>query len=157
MPVTPPEDGFLDAVVEETLINTHRAETRFRVTAGIGAAIAASFVAWMVIVLPSELPTEPEAMLETVAITMNVEKTFRLTFDSGRELQAAAISVELPPGVEIVGYEGRASVRWRTNIKAGTNILELPLIVRSGNGGGVLARLQHEGKQKTFEFAVEVI
>lgn len=157
IPVPPPEDGFLDAVVEETLINTHRNETRFRATAGIGAAIAAGVVAWLVLVLPADLPTQPEAALETVAITMNVEKTFRLTFDSRRELQAAAISVELPDGVEIVGYEGRDSVRWRTTVKAGTNILELPIIVRSGSGGAVLARLEHEGKQKTFEFAVTVI
>ena len=157
MPVPPPEDGFLDAVVEETLINTHRTETRFRATAGIGAAIAAGIVAWLVLVLPPELPTQPEAGLETVTITMNVEKTFRLTFDSKRELQAAAISVNLPQGVEIVGYEGRDSVRWRTTVKEGTNILELPLIVRSGNGGAVLARLEHQGKEKTFEFAVTVI
>ena len=157
IPVPLPEDGFLDAVVEETLIDTHRTETRFRATAGIGAALAASVVAWMVFVLPAELPTQPEATLETVTITMNVEKTFRLTFDSKRELQAAAISVELPAGVEIVGYEGRDSVRWRTTVKPGTNILELPIIVRSGNGGAVFARLEHEGKQKTFEFAVKVI
>lgn len=157
IPVPPPEHGFLDAVVEETLINTHRNETRFRATASIGAAIAASVVAWLVLVLPAELPTQPDATLETVTITMNVEKTFRLTFDSKRELQAAAISVDLPAGVEIVGYEGRESVRWRTTVIAGTNILELPIIVRSGNGGAVLARLEHEGKQKTFEFAVEVI
>ncbi len=157
MPVPPPEDGFLDAIVEEALINTHRNETRFRVTAGIGAAAAAGIVAWLVLVLPSDLPTPPEATLETVAITLNVEKTFRLTFESKRELQAAAISVELPDGVEVVGYEGRDSVRWRTTVKQGTNILELPIIVRSGNGGAVLARLEHEGKQKTFEFAVKVI
>ena len=157
IPVPPPEDGFLDAVVEETLINTHRNETRFRATAGIGAAIAAGVVAWLVLVLPAELPTQPEAMLETVTITMNVEKTFRLTFDSKRELHAAAISVDLPKGVEIVGYEGRDSVRWRTTVNAGTNILELPIIVRSGKGGAVLARLEHEGKQRTFEFAVKVI
>lgn len=157
IPVPPPEDGFLDAVVEETVINTHRNETRFRATAGIGAAIAASLVAWLVLVLPADLPTAPEGTLESVNITMNVEKTFRVTFESKRELQAAAISVELPPGVEIVGYEGRASVRWRTTVTAGTNILELPIIVRSGNGGAVLARLEHEGKQKTFEFAVKVI
>ena len=157
MPVPPPEDGFLDAVVEETVINTHRNETRFRATAGIGAAIAASLVAWLVLVLPADLPTPPESTLESVTITMNVEKTFRVTFESKRELQAAAISVELPPGVEIVGYEGRDSVRWRTTVTAGTNILELPIIVRSGNGGAVLARLEHEGKQKTFEFAVKVI
>lgn len=157
IPVPPPEDGFLDAVVEEAIINTHRNETRFRATAGIGAAIAAGVVAWLVLVLPAELPTQPEATLETVTITMNTEKTFRLTFDSKRELQAAAILVELPPGVEIVGYEGQGSVRWRTTINAGTNILELPIIVRSGNGGEVLARLEHEGRQKTFEFAVKVI
>lgn len=157
IPVPPPEDGFLDAVVEKTLINTHRNETRFRATAGIGAAIAAGVVAWLVLVFPADLPTQPEAALETVAITMNVEKTFRLTFDSRRELQAAAISVELPDGVEIVGYEGRDSVRWRTTVKAGTNILELPIIVRSGSGGAVLARLEHKGKQKIFKFAVTVI
>lgn len=157
IPVPSPADGFLDAIVEEAIINTHRNETRFRATAGIGAAIAAGVVAWLVLVLPAELPTQPEATLETVTITLNVEKTFRLTFDSKRELQAAAILVELPPGVEIVGYEGQDSVRWRTTVKAGTNILELPIIVRSGNGGEVLARLEHEGRQKTFEFAVKVI
>jgi len=156
LPVTQPDDGFLDAVVEETIINTHRNETRFRLTAGIGGAIAAGIVAWLVFVLPTDLPTAPEGELETVTITMNVEKTFRLTFDSKRELQAAAISVDLPDGVEIVGYEGRDSVRWTTTVKAGTNILELPIVVRSGTGGQVLARLEHEGKQKTFTFAVQV-
>lgn len=156
LPVTPPEDGFLDAVVEETIIDTHRNETRFRVTAGIGGAIAAGIVAWLVLVLPSELPTEPAGALETVTITMNVEKTFRLTFESKRELQAAAISVELPEGVEVVGYEGQDSVRWTTTVKEGTNILELPIIVRSGNGGAIHARLEHEGKEKTFAFAVQV-
>ena len=65
--------------------------------------------------------------------------------------------MQLPAGVEIVGYEGRDSVRWKTTVKAGTNILELPIVVRSGNGGAILARLEHEGKQKTFEFAVRVI
>ena len=154
LPVTQPDDGFLDAVVEETIINTHRNETRFRLTAGIGGAIAAGIVAWLVLVLPADLPTAPGDALETV--TINVEKTFRLTFDSKRELQAAAISVDLPDGVEIVGYEGRDSVRWTTTVNAGTNILELPIVVRSGKGGQILARLEHEGKQKTFTFAVQV-
>ncbi len=47
-------------------------------------------------------------------------------------------------------------MRWTTTVKAGTNILELPIIVRSGKGGEILARLEHEGKQKTFAFAVQV-
>lgn len=157
LPVPRPDDGFLDAVVEETIIDTHRNEMRFRATAGLGGAIAAGIVVWLVLVLPADLPTQDEVTIETVSITMNVEKTFRLTFDSKHELQAAAISVRLPDGVEIVGYEGRDSVRWKTTVKAGTNILELPIVVRSGDGGAILARLEHEGKQKTFEFEVRVI
>ncbi len=156
LPVSAPEDGFLDAVLEETIISTHRNEARFRATAGIGGAIAAGLVAWLVLVLPADLPTQPEGVIETVTITMNVEKTFRLTFESKHELQAAAISVQLPDGVEVVGYEGRDSVRWTTTVKAGTNILELPIVVRSGNGGAIHARLEHEGKAKTFAFAVKV-
>ena len=157
IPVPAPDPGFLDSVVEETIINTHRTETRFRMTAGIGGALAAGIVAWLVFALPTDLPTPSVDTMETVSITMNVEKTFRLTFDSKHELQAAAISVQLPEGVEITGYEGRDNVRWTTTVKAGTNILELPIVVRSGNGGAILARLEHEGKQKTFEFAVKVI
>ncbi len=157
MPVTPPEDGFLDTVVEDVLITNHRNETRFRATAGIGGAIAAGIVAWLVFALPSDLPTAPDTTLETVTIALNVEKTFRLTFESERELQAAAISIELPRGVEVVGYEGRDSVRWSTTVKPGTNILELPIVVRSGDGGPVLARLEHEGKETSFEFSIKVI
>lgn len=156
LPVAPPEDGFLDAIVEETLIDTHRTQTRFRATAAIGGAIAAGVVAWLVLVLPANPPLDPARDLRTVSITMNVEKTFRLTFESESELQAAAISVELPRGVEIVGYDGRGFVRWTTDIKPGMNVLELPIVVRYGDGGQILARLEHEGKQKSFEFAVEV-
>ena len=157
LPVTPPEDGFLESVLEETIINTHRTETRFKATAAIGSAIAAGVIAWLVLVLPADLPSNSGDTLESVTIAMNVEKTFRLTFESDSALGAAAVSVELPSGVEVVGYDGRESVSWTTDIKAGVNILKLPIIVRFGEGGPILARLEHDGKHKSFEFAVEVI
>lgn len=158
MPVTPPEDGFLDSVVGQTVVRTHRNEAWFWSSAGIGGAVAASVIGWFILAMPANPPAPDSfAELETVAISLNVEKTFRLTFDSQRELQEATLTVRLPDGVEVVGYEGRDSVRWTTHVKPGTNILELPLIVRSGDGGEVLARIEHEGKQKSFEFAVTVI
>jgi len=158
MPLPSPEDGFLDSVVEIALVRTHRNEKRFWSSAGIGGAIAAGVIGWMVLSLPADLPqvTDP-TQLDTVTISLNVEKTVKLTFNSSRELQAATLSLQLPAGVEVVGYEGRTSVRWRTTVKPGTNILELPIIVRSGNGGAILARVEHEGKQQSFEFAVTVI
>jgi len=158
IPVTPPEDGFLDSVVGQTVVRSHRNEAWFWSSAGIGGAVAASVIAWFILAFPVDPPASGSiAELETVAISLNVEKTFRLTFDSQRELQAATLTVRLPDGVEVVGYEGRDSVRWTTDVKSGTNILKLPLIVRSGDGGEVLARIEHEGRQKSFEFAVTVI
>ena len=158
MPLPSPEEGFLESVVEHALVTTHRNEKRFWSSAGIGGAIAAGVIGWMVLSLPADLPqvTDP-TQLDTVTISLNVEKTVKLTFNSSRELQAATLSLQLPAGVEVVGYEGRTSVRWRTTVKPGTNILELPIIVRSGNGGAILARVEHEGKQQSFEFAVTVI
>jgi len=158
MPVTPPEEGFLDSVVGQTVVRTHRNEAWFWSSAGLGSAVVASAIAWLILAVPVNPPASNSiAELETVAISLNVEKTFRLTFDSQRELQDATLTVSLPAGVEVVGYEGRGSVRWTTDVKPGTNILELPLIVRSGDGGEVLARIEHQGKQKSFEFAVTVI
>ncbi len=157
IPVPPAESGFLDSVVGQTIVETQRNESRFWLSAGIGGAVAASVVAWLVLALPAGLPTpRPSMDLETVSITLNTEKTFRLTFESERELQSASLTVQLPDGAEIVGYEGRNSVRWSTDIRPGTNVLELPVVVRSGNGGPVLAKIEHEGKEKAFRFAIEV-
>jgi len=158
MPVPPAEDGFLDSVVGQAMVETHHNSVWFWSSAGIGSAVAAGVIAWLVLALPSGLPTAvapPE--LDTVTIALNVEETFRLSFEAERELQDANLTVRLPAGVEIVGYEGQDSVRWSTDVKPGTNILELPIIVRSGRGGAVLARIEHGGKQQSFEFAVTVM
>jgi len=158
MPMPPPEVGFLDSAVEQALVRTHRNEKRFWSSAGIGGAVAAGVIGWLVLTLPADLPQSTEQLsLDVVTISLNVEKTFKLRFDSTRELQAATLSLQLPAGVEVVGYEGQTSVEWTTTVKPGTNILQLPIIVRSGNGGAILARVEHEGKQQSFEFAVTVI
>lgn len=157
MPVPPPEEGFLDSVAGQAIVETQRNESRFWLSAGIGGVVAASVIGWLVLTLPAGMPTPPASTdLETVSIALNTEKTFRLTFESERELRSARLTVELPDGTEIVGYEGRNSVRWSTDIQPGTNVLELPVIVRSGTGGPVLAKIEHQGKDKSFRFAIEV-
>lgn len=157
IPVPPPEDGFLDSVAGQAIVETQRNETRFWLSTGIGGAVAASIVAWLVLVLPAGMPgLDHSGDLETVTIALNTEKTFKVSFESERELLAASLTVQLPDGMEIVGYEGRNSVRWSTDIQPGTNILELPIIVRSGQGGPILAKIEHDGKEKAYIFAVKV-
>ena len=133
-------------------------KVRFWSTAGIGGAIAAGVIAWLIVSLPAGLPSVVDQdALDTVTISLNVEKTFKLKFESSRDMQAATLFLELPAGVEVPGFEGLDTVAWTTAIEKGSNILELPIIVRSGDGGTILARLEHEGKQKTFLFAITVI
>ena len=158
MPVPPAEDGFLDSVVGQAMVETHHNSVWFWSSAGVGSAVAAGVIAWLVLALPSGLPSAVEPPeLDTVTIALNVEETFRLSFEAERELPEANLTVRLPEGVEVVGYEGQDSVRWTTDVKAGTNILELPIVVRSGRGGAVLASIEHGGKQQSFEFAVTVM
>jgi hypothetical protein len=133
-------------------------EVRFWSTAGFGGAIAAGVIAWLIVSLPAELPSVVEqGSLDTVTISLDVEKTFKLTFESIRDLEATTLFLKLPAGVEVPGFEGLNTVAWTTAIEKGSNILKLPIIVRYGDGGTILARLEHEGKQKTFLFAVTVI
>ena len=133
-------------------------EIRFWSTAGIGGAIAIGVLAWLIVSLPAELPSVVDQdSLDTVTISLNVEKTFKLKFESSRDMQAATLFLKLPAGVEVPGFEGRETAAWTTAIEKGSNILELPLIVRSGDGGTILARLEHEGKHKTFLFAITVV
>ncbi len=158
MPVQPPETGFYDRVLEQTVRTTHRNETLFWTSAGIGGAVAAGITAWLILALPVNIPENTEQpLLDTVTISLNVERTVRVSFDSVGGLQAATIILQLPPGIEISGYEDRSEIKWAATVHPGKNILELPIVVRSGLGGNIVVQIEHDGKAKSFEFAVTVI
>ena len=94
--------------------------------------------------------------LSGVTISLNVEKTVRVSFESVSELQGATLTVQLPPGVEISGYEGQREISWSTDVTQGVNILALPLMLREGSGGTIVARIEHSGKSKAFQLDVDV-
>lgn len=155
MPYQPPEDGFYDRLLEQTVKSMHRNEMTFWATAGVGSAIAASVVAWLVLALPVDYGEDIQvAQLEGVTISLNVEKTIRISFESVSVLQGATLTVQLPPGVQVSGYDGQSEITWTTNVTAGVNILSLPVVLRSGTGGTILARVDHLGKSKSFQFDV---
>lgn len=158
IPLTSPEPDFFSGAIEHVVKTTRRNERLYWSTAGIGSAIAATAIVWLALGLPTDHQEGfDEQLLAGVTISMNVEKTVRVKFESSRELQGATLIVRLPPGVEIAGYENRSEISWTTTVRRGTNILKLPIIVRSGLGGTVLAMVQHAGKEKSFRFSVTVI
>ena len=158
LPVEPPQSGFFEQVFDQVEAATQKNERVFWATAGIGVGIAASVIAVLVLMLPIQNSSiVGEETLAGVTITLNVEKRVRISFESTNELQGAMLSLRLPPGVEVAGHENRSEIRWATNIEQGTNILELPIIVRHGRGGTLHAELEHEGKAKSFQLDVKVI
>lgn len=127
---------------------------------GFGSAVAASLALWLVIGVFFKTPDieqPPGAGVAGVTIAMHENHTVNLVFASASELQDATLTVLLPPGIEVAGYGGRQEIRWRTSLRKGKNVLPLELVALDNPGGELVARLEHDDKQKTFRVKVTVI
>jgi len=155
IPTPMPEADFFEQSLARTAAMTKTHDRHRWLATGFGGAIAAGIVGWMVFGQPVN-NVQPAAQ-ETIAglsFTIGTPKTVRFSINSVEELSNANLFVTLPPGVEMVGFGMQSEIEWKTTIKKGTNILELPIVLRSGTGGKVFARVEHENKSKTFEFSV---
>jgi hypothetical protein len=150
--------GFYD----QTLVRaTHEGSRRQRnrwLVAGFGSAIAAGMVLWMIGGLFLTSPDIPLADPAIHGITMTLEepRTINLVFASAEALDAATLTVQLPPGIEMSGFPGQSEVTWETSLSAGKNLLPLKLIATSPAGGEVFATLRHEDRGRTFRLRVDV-
>lgn len=98
----------------------------------------------------------PDAVLENdLALTLPAEQVqpVQLAFNSPRDLSGVTLKVELPDGVELASHEGLRELTWQTDLQAGQNLLQLPVIVR-GEGGVIVAQLSYGRAQRRFEVAV---
>lgn len=82
--------------------------------------------------------------------------TVGLMFRTAEALPDASISVWLPDDVRIAGRPDVRYVTWHTNLKAGPNLLELPLQSTGPNGGMLVIRLSQGSLVRTLEVPVAV-
>ena len=82
--------------------------------------------------------------------------TVNLVFSSAKALDAATLTVSLPDGVELAGFPGQREITWETNLSVGKNLLPLTLIALTPAGGEILARLQHDDRDRTFRLRVQI-
>ncbi len=78
-------------------------------------------------------------------------------FASKFALEAASLTVSLPDGIELAGFPGQREITWQTSLVEGRNLLPLGLVALTPVGGEVLARLEHDSRDRTFRLRVEVI
>lgn len=96
-----------------------------------------------------------ESAPQIVAVAPDAVSPVRLVFRSPRTLPGVTIDLQLPDGVELAGHEGRSELRWQTDLAAGGNVLELPVIVRQGGGGVITASLSYGQDRRQFSVLVE--
>lgn len=82
--------------------------------------------------------------------------TVGLMFRTAEALPGASISVWLPDDVQIAGRPDLRYVTWQTDLKAGPNLLELPLQSTGPNGGMLVVRLSQGSLVKMLEVPVAV-
>ena len=150
--------GYFDqALVRATHEGSRRQRNRWIMT-GFGSAVAAGLALWLIggfFITTPELP-QAEATIPGITIALAEPRTINLVFASAEALDAATLTVQLPPGIEMSGFPGQREVTWETSLAAGKNFLPLKLIATSPQGGEVFATLKHDDRGRTFRLRVDV-
>jgi hypothetical protein len=148
LPVPPPSAGFAARALKVGRAPAWRPAAAFAMAAALLAAVA--LPVWMV--ARDSLPGEPGGRV--VAMAAGEVQPVSLMLRSPRALSGVTVVVQLPEGVELAGYPERRELTWQTDLQAGANRLDLPVVLRHGSGGVVTAALTL-GKDRR-EIAVQV-
>lgn len=95
--------------------------------------------------VPAAMPTvtmQAVAPVQAVTVVLDQESEISLALESGRRIEEATFTVELPEGVELSGYPGVREITWTGHLESGKNLLVLPIkVFQSGNGGELVAHI----------------
>lgn len=149
---------FYDQALIRAAKEGNRRQRNRWVMTGFGGAIAAGIVVLLVSGVFFNSPVSPQldASIPGVTMALAEPQTVNLVFSSVEALDAATLTVSLPDGVELAGFPGQREITWETNLNEGKNLLPLKLIALTPTGGEVLARLQHNDRDRTFRLRVRV-
>lgn len=157
-PMPAADAGFYDeAVVRATHEGSRRQRNRWLLT-GFGAAIAATLAIWVVGGMLLSTPDLPDSAAAIPGVTIAIEepRTINLVFASAKRLDAATLTILLPEGIALQGFPGQREITWETSLNEGKNLLPLTLVAMSPAGGELLARLEHDDRDRTFRLRVDI-
>lgn len=93
---------------------------------------------------------------EPVTLGGGAEQRIAVAFESPRAYERVEFVVELPPGIELIGFPGQRSVRWEGRLAQGRSRLQLPLRVEPDAAGGrLVTRIVHDGGERRLVVPLE--
>ena len=147
---------------------THHDSHRQGFIKGFGSAIAAGLALWVVVSLfPSQQSTtQPQTSTEntarhsqnenTISIALQESTSIKLAFHTAQAVQGATITISLSDNLELVGYQNRQTLEWKTDLVAGDNVLTLPVKALNPQQGKIVAQVSHNKFMKSIELNLNV-
>ena len=166
LPMPNPEPAVLERLLTtavQTAVPPAHRSSRWNAWQRVGLATAACLLLAIVFFSGVKVGThrhaDAPAQIVMTAAPIQVGPaagTVGLMFRTAEALHDASISVWLPDDVQIVGRPNVHYVTWHTDLRAGPNLLELPLQSIGSNGGMLVVRLSKGSLVKTLEIPVTV-
>lgn len=82
--------------------------------------------------------SSPSLMTQPVMVNLHDTREVRFVVNARSDLQGARVTIRIPGHMELEGYPGRHELSWTTNLKAGANLLSLPLRASDLGSGEVV-------------------
>lgn len=169
--VPPAPEGYAQRVLAKARVSAQPRQRPLRQAASwfsAGALAASAALAALLfnqqqpqVALPAPVQTVQTApavaarsdLMRVVRIEPGQVQPVKLVFRSPGALSAVTLELSLPAGVELAGYPGRNRLSWKTDLRAGPNVLELPVQLQ-GSGGVLTATINLSGERRSFSVLV---
>ncbi len=168
LPAPTPAPEFFDRIFSHAAEQAGQQRTRRRQWY-MGGAIAASLTLALTAQLllpglqnPATAPVSSgpaiaqNEAIPGVNIALGQVHKVGLAIKAAMNIDDATFVISLPEGVELSGFPGQRVVRWQGRLKAGKNLLELPVVVNEGKGGVLEARIEHGQKRSVYRVKMAV-
>lgn len=149
LPVPPPRAGFSDRVFAGLPSGQGGGIRRRSWFAGALAAALAFGVTFGV--MNFNAPRDSASEVAQIMLSVDEVKWVKLRFNAPRDFDQVTLSLRFPKHMELKGYPGERAISWQTQLQAGVNELNLPVIARKPSVGAIVARIKGQNKHKEFK------
>jgi hypothetical protein len=156
--IPPPSYGFVDRALQNAVDRSAKLQHhRSGFIKGFATAVAATLALWVIVTVqqPVEDPSA-DASSQELHIALHQTKDIKLAFHAKKDLADATIRISLSDNVNLVGYQGRQTLEWHTNLVRGDNVLSLPVKAIKANKGRVIAEVRHKDLVKSIVIELNV-
>ncbi len=151
-----PRAGF----AAEALAGARRAHRPARWRAAMAPVCAATLAALAVSYWPAVDTPPPLAQVErsaaAVVLEMGEIQVVRLRVQANRDVEGARFKVRLPAQVEFADSPDLREIEWEGALRAGANVLSLPLLGLRETRGALLARVSAENQVRNLTVHLQV-